>query len=113
MMIFGLLAFLFAFSAILMILLILVQKGKDSMGLGSMGGGTQMLFGGGGGQDLFQKITWVFGAILIFGSLGLAIWKAKNIGVSTSLLHKQHVPAQPVQTQQKPPVDAPTENPAP
>jgi len=109
-MIFGLLAFLFAFCAILMILLILVQKGKGSMGLGNIGGGTQMLFGGGGGQDLFQKITWALGAILVFGSLGLAIWKAKNIGVSPSLLRKQPVPTQQVPAQPQAPAPQPKPN---
>jgi len=68
-----------------------------------MGGGTQMLFGGGGGQDLFQKTTWVLGAILLFGSLGLAIWKAKQIGVSTSLLHgAPHSKQAPIKTPEAP-----------
>jgi len=40
-----------------------MQKGKGGMGLGSMGGGAQMLFGGSGGQDIFQKTTWVLGII--------------------------------------------------
>ncbi len=91
-MLFQLCATLFALSALLMILLILMQKGKGGLGLGSMGGGNQLLFGSSGGQDLFQKITWVLGAMLIFGSLGLAIWKAKQIGMSTSLLHQHSTP---------------------
>lgn len=45
------------------------------MGIGSMGGGAQMLFGGSGGQDFLQKLTWVFGAIFIGGSLMLSILK--------------------------------------
>lgn len=48
------------------------------MGLGNLGGGTQMLFGGSGGQDIFQKITWFLGAIFIAGSLLLAIMKTKE-----------------------------------
>lgn len=94
-MLFGLCAFLFIVAALLMILLILMQKGKGGMGLGSMGGSNQMLFGS-GGQDLFQKTTWVLGAILIFGSLGLAIWKAHQVGGGSSMLHShtQH-PAAP------------------
>jgi len=55
----------------------MIQEGKNSMGLGGIGGGTQMLFGGSGGQDIFQKITWVLGAIFLFGSLTLALMKAK------------------------------------
>src|SRR5689334_1678540 len=77
----GLLSFFFSFSCIILILLILVQKGKGSIGIGTLGGGSQMLFGSSGGQDLFQKITWVLGAILIGGSLDLSIMKSKNAGI--------------------------------
>lgn len=45
------------------------------MGLGGMGGGTQLLFGGSGGQDLFQKTTWALGALFMAGSLLLAMVK--------------------------------------
>lgn len=60
-------------------LLIMVQKGKSSMGLGSLGGGAQMLFGGSGGQDIFQKITWVLGTIFMVSSLLLALMKGREI----------------------------------
>ncbi|MGE0206588.1 MAG: preprotein translocase subunit SecG [Candidatus Babeliales bacterium] len=74
----GLLTALFVFVSILLIPLILLQKGKGSMGLGSMGGGAQMLFGGSGGQDLFQKLTWTLGAIFMFGSLAISIMKTQD-----------------------------------
>lgn len=45
------------------------------MGLGSLGGGTQLLFGGSGGQDLFQKVTWGMGIAFMVASLLLAILK--------------------------------------
>jgi len=60
-------------------LLIMVQKGKSSMGLGSLGGGAQMLFGGSGGQDIFQKITWVLGALFMASSLILALMKGREV----------------------------------
>lgn len=75
-MLFGLLVALFTFVCLLLVLIILVQQGKGGIGLGSLGGGTQMLFGGSGGQDIFQKITWVLGAIFMFGSLVLALMKS-------------------------------------
>ncbi len=78
MILFGLLMAVFITITLLMIPLILMQKGKGSMGLGAMGGGSQMLFGGSGGQDLFQKITWIFGAIFMFGSLALSIMKTSQ-----------------------------------
>ena len=48
------------------------------MGLGGLGGGTQMLFGGSGGQDIFQKLTWALTAFFLFGSLALSIIKTSQ-----------------------------------
>ncbi len=72
---YGLLISVFALLCFLLVLLVLIQKGKSSMGLGNLGGGTQLLFGGSGGQDLFQKITWGLGAAFMAGSLILAMIK--------------------------------------
>ena len=73
--IYKLLIILFVLLCLSMLFLILLQKGKSSMGLGGMGGGTQLLFGGSGGQDLFQKATWVMGALFMGGSIVLAMMK--------------------------------------
>lgn len=93
-MIFGLLITVFVVICFMLILLILVQRGKGSMGLGNLGGGTQLLFGGSGGQDLFQKITWVLGALFMFGSLSLAIMKTHQNRGSRYL--EQYQPIQQV-----------------
>ncbi len=77
-MLYGFLVAVYVFICLLLALLILIQKGKSSMGLGGLGGGTQMLFGGSGGQDVFQKITWVLTAIFMFGSLVLGIMKTNQ-----------------------------------
>lgn len=74
----GILSFFFALLCILIVLMVLIQKGKSSLGIGSISGNNQMLFGGGGGQNLFQKITWVMGLVLIFGSVGLSTLKYKT-----------------------------------
>jgi len=74
-MLYGLMLTLFVFVCLLLILIVLIQQGKSSMGLGNLGGSTQMLFGGSGGQDIFQKTTWVLGIIFIFGSLVLSLMK--------------------------------------
>lgn len=78
-MLYGLLLSLFIFVCFLLILLILIQQGKGNMGLGNLGGGAQMLFGGSGGQDLFQKTTWVLGALFMLGSLTLALMKSTSM----------------------------------
>lgn len=69
---------LFCIMNVFLIFMIFLQKGKNSLGLGSLGGGNQMLFGGTGGQDIFQKITWVLVALFLTGSLGLALYKNKT-----------------------------------
>jgi preprotein translocase subunit SecG len=74
----GLLTTLLVIDGLLLVLFILIQKGKGNMGLGALGGGAQMLFGGSGGQDLFQKITWVLGGLFMLGSLGLSILKSRT-----------------------------------
>ncbi len=82
---YGLLVTLYVFICVILVLLVLIQKGKGSMGLGAFGGGTQMLFGGSGGQDLFQKITWGLGAVFLGGSLLLALMKSSQISTSKYL----------------------------
>lgn len=57
----------------------MVQQSKGSLGLGSLGGSAQMLFGGSGGQDLFQKITWTCGIIFMVGNLILAVMKSHEL----------------------------------
>ncbi len=86
---------LFVLLSVTMVFLILLQKGKSSMGLGGMGGGTQLLFGGSGGQDLFQKVTWIMGAIFMGGSLGLALLKRPTESqLMTALAQQQAKTAQ-------------------
>lgn len=79
-MLFGFLSTVFVFCSVLMVFLILLQKGKGSMGLGAMGGSQQQLFGGSGGQDIFQKITWFLGAVIMIGSFCLALYRSNYAG---------------------------------
>jgi preprotein translocase subunit SecG len=79
-MLYTLLVGLFVFICLLLVLVILIQPGKGNMGLGSIGGGNQMLFGGSGGQDIFQQITWILSSIFMGGSLLLSITRASTVG---------------------------------
>lgn len=69
---------LFVILSVLLAIVILIQPGKGDMGLGSIGSGTQILFGGSGGRSFFEKVTWVMAALFIFGALGLSILKTKE-----------------------------------
>jgi preprotein translocase subunit SecG len=93
-MLYGLLVTAFVLLCILLIVIILLQKSKSSMGLGGFGGGTQMLFGGSGGQDLFQKVTWVMVALFMLGSLTLTLMKSSGRH-SLSSAHTQSMPSAP------------------
>ena len=95
----SLLTFMYGFVCVLTILLVLIQRGKSSMGLGNMGGGNQALFGSSGGQDIFQKITWTFLVIILTGSLFLTALKGKYRMSSSSYFPKQTAQEIPAEDQ--------------
>lgn len=94
-MLFGFLLTLYTINCILLVLIILLQQGKGGLGIGALGGSSQLLFGGSGGQDLFQKITWVLGTIFMLGSLGLALLRTQQFQTS-SYIKPQYVAEQNV-----------------
>lgn len=77
-MLYGFLMTLFVINCFLLVLVIMIQQGKSSMGLGNLGGSAQMLFGGSGGQDILQKITSVLGALFLLGSLALVLMGSRQ-----------------------------------
>jgi preprotein translocase subunit SecG len=89
-MLYGLLIAMFVFVCFLLILVVLMQQSKGGMGLGSLSGSAQMIFGGSGGQDILQKITWVLVVIFMFGSLALALMRSSQR--HTSRYVTQHQP---------------------
>lgn len=95
-MLYGFLLTLYLINCAFLVLIILMQKGKSGMGLGGLGGGAQMLFGGSGGQDIFQKITWVLGAIFMTGGMMLSLMKStehkKFRYVSSKYVNQQNLP---------------------
>jgi len=78
-MIFGLLVSVYVFAALLLILLVMIQKSKGSTGLGALGGHTQMIFGASGGQDIFQKATWTLGVFIMTSSLLLSLMNVRYV----------------------------------
>lgn len=74
---------LFVILSFLIIFIVLLQKSKGSLGLsGALGGHAQAMFGGSGGQDVFQRTTWIFIACFMGGSLVLAILKNRSVNLS-------------------------------
>ena len=75
-MLYSLLFIVYFFIGLILLLLIAIQKSKGSLGSSRMSGGTALLFGGSGGQDIFQKTTWVLGALFLAVTLWLALIKS-------------------------------------
>lgn len=76
-MLLGFLSFIYFWVCVLIIVLVLMQKAKGSMGMSSqLGGKGQAILGSSGGQDIFQKTTWILGILLMSGSLGLAKYRS-------------------------------------
>jgi preprotein translocase subunit SecG len=97
-MLYGFLVTLYTIIALLCILFVLIQKGKGNMGMGAFGGGSQMLFGGAGGQDILQKITWVLTVLLMCGSLVISLMRTQLNSSSrylSSPAPAQHAPITP------------------
>lgn len=78
-MLYEILITLFSFFTILLIIVVLVQKSHGGFWSGPASQDSTIIFGGSGGSDIFQKITWFLGVIFLLGSLGLSIYKSKNI----------------------------------
>lgn len=108
-MLIGLLNVVFVILCFFIIFIVLLQKSKGSLGLVGTFGTAKILFGGSGGQDFFQKLTWSAIACFMFGSLGLAL--LKNRSVTQSRYLEQAIassslaaPAIPAQASQETPV---------
>ena len=97
---------LFIFLCFFLALFILIQQGKGDLGLSNLAGG-QMLFGGSGGQEFFEKATWFMGALFIFGALGLSIIKSKEERASVL----ENVVAEPRALPQRPQTKLPEAQP--
>lgn len=86
----GLLTTLFVILCFVLIFVILLQKGKGGTGLFSnMGNANVKLFGGSGGQDIFQKTTWVLGFLFLAGSLLLALMRRSGTFQTPRVLQEQ------------------------
>jgi len=94
--------------SILLVVGILIQQGKGDLGLGSVGIHGQKLFGGSGGADFLEKVTWTLGALFMLGCLGLAMLKKTQDG---SRLKKFDRPA--AEAPIKAETEAPTDTTAP
>lgn len=68
---------LFLILSFFLALFVLIQQGKGDLGASALSG-SQMLFGGSGGQNFFERATWIMGLMFMVGALGLAVLKSKE-----------------------------------
>ena len=104
----GFFMFLFVLLAIFLVLFILMQQGKGDMGLGSLSKGSQMLFGGTGGQDFFEKTTWIMGGLFLAGALFLTIYRTKLTEQSRISTYRAPI----MQQKKQAPMQKPTKTPS-
>lgn len=81
----GLLTMSFTLICFILIVLVLIQASKSSTGVGFMSGHRQNLFGGSGGQEIFQRATWILIGIFMGLSFIIAVLKVhgENIDLNT------------------------------
>ena len=76
-MLYGICVILFSIISLFLILVVMVQRGHGGFWTGPGNNDSTALFGGSGGTDILQKVTWACGIILIIATLGLSIYKAR------------------------------------
>ena len=96
-MLFGFLMTIFIVLTVILAILILLQQGKGDMGLGSLASSSQALFGGSGGQEFFEKLTWSLGLIFIASSLTLSVMKSRQTLNSQLSNYRAPIQTQPIQ----------------
>jgi len=74
---------------VFMIFVILLQPGKDSGGMGALGGGASTsAFGGRGAETFLSKLTAICAALFFITSLGLSFVGLKRSVVADTVMNK-------------------------
>lgn len=69
----------FVILCLLMAASILIQQSKGEIGFGATPSrGTQIMFGGSGGQEFFEKVTWTLGTIFLASCLAMNYFQSKE-----------------------------------
>ena len=80
------LTFIHVIICIILILVILLQKGKGADMGAAFGGSSQTVFGSTGAMPFLQKLTTIIAVIFMFTSLGLSLLKSNSL--SSSVMEK-------------------------
>jgi preprotein translocase subunit SecG len=80
------LTFIHVVTCIILILVILLQKGKGADMGAAFGGSSQTVFGSSGAMPFLQKLTTVIAIVFMLSSLGLSLFKSNSL--SSSVMEK-------------------------
>jgi protein translocase SecG subunit len=69
--------FFFCFVALLVIFFVSMQKSQGGIFGGQSSQDSTIVFGGSGGSEFMQRVTWTLGFILILGTLFLSIYRTR------------------------------------
>lgn len=85
---------------VILIVLVLLQAGRESMGVIFGGGGNSSVFGSQGAGGILSKLTAFLAVLFIVTSLGYNIMFSSNTKNAASVLDVQfeEIPSQPVAT---------------
>jgi protein translocase SecG subunit len=70
--------FFFCFAALLLIFFVSMQKSQGGIFGGQSSQDSTIVFGGSGGSEFMQRVTWILGFTLILGTLVLSIYKTRS-----------------------------------
>ena len=82
----GILTISFTLICFVLSVLVLIQASKSSTGVGFMSGHRQNLFGGSGGQEIFQRATWILIGIFMGLSFIIAVLKVHEENIDLNSL---------------------------
>lgn len=85
------------FVCVLLVILVLLQAGRDGMGV-IFGGGSSSTFGASGAGNLLTKLTAALAVIFICTSLGYSIMTSTSNDQGSTLLDVQFEEVQPAAT---------------
>ena len=99
-------------ACVLLVLLVLLQSGKEGMGV-IFGGGSGSVFGSAGAGGLLVKLTAIFGAIFLLTSLAYNVFTSRALHPEKSVMEGVQIEQKATPAENKKPASLFEETPAP
>lgn len=99
-------------ACVLLVVLVLLQSGKEGMGV-IFGGGSGSVFGSSGAGGLLVKLTAIFGAVFLITSLAYNYYNGRARHPDTSVMEGAQIEQKAAPVENKKPGNLFEESPAP